>query len=105
MRQTRLPRPRFRRSTPWLTIPGFGQHRVGLTRKRFRRISCGRRTRAPAGSLLIRITTIDPSWSDLGLVVIAALYISVGVMSAAGTVYIAKSIFSARSEPVFFGLF
>jgi hypothetical protein len=34
-----------------------------------------------------------------------ALYVTIGVMSAAGSVYIAKSIFSAKVEQIFFGLF
>jgi hypothetical protein len=37
--------------------------------------------------------------------VIVALYICIGFMSAAGTVYISKSIFSAKAEQIFFGLF
>jgi hypothetical protein len=37
--------------------------------------------------------------------VIVALYVTTGVMSAAGSVYIAKSIFSAKVEQIFFGLF
>ena len=43
--------------------------------------------------------------SSIGLIIIAALYISIGVMSAAGSVYISKSIFSAKVEQIFFGLF
>ena len=43
--------------------------------------------------------------SAIGLIVIVALYIAIGVMSAAGSVYIAKSIFSAKVEQIFFGLF
>ena len=46
-----------------------------------------------------------PTSSALGLIVIVALYISIGVMSAAGSVYISKSIFSAKGEQIFFGLF
>src|SRR6266487_3264696 len=43
--------------------------------------------------------------SAIGLLAIVALYITIGVMSAAGSVYIAKSIFSAKVEQIFFGLF
>ena len=42
--------------------------------------------------------------SAIGLLVIVALYITIGVMSAAGSVYISKSFFSAKVEQVFFGL-
>jgi hypothetical protein len=41
----------------------------------------------------------------VGLIVIVALYVTIGVMSAAGSVYIAKSIFSAKVEQIFFGVF
>src|SRR6059058_4898880 len=37
--------------------------------------------------------------------VIAAFYVTIGIMSAAGSLYIAKSIFSAKVEQIFFGLF
>ena len=43
--------------------------------------------------------------SSVGLIVIVALYVSIGVLSAAGSVYISKSIFSAKVEQIFFGLF
>jgi hypothetical protein len=43
--------------------------------------------------------------SAVGLVGIVALYITIGVMSAAGSIYISKSIFSAKAEQIFFGLF
>jgi hypothetical protein len=46
-----------------------------------------------------------PTSSAIGLIVIVALYISIGGMSAAGSVYISKSIFSAKVEQIFFGLF
>jgi phosphate/sulfate permease len=48
--------------------------------------------------------TIEPTSSAIGLIVIVALYVTIGVMSAAGSVYIAKSIFSAKVEQIFFGL-
>ena len=48
---------------------------------------------------------MEPTSSAIGLLVIVALYISIGVMSAAGSVYIAKSIFGAKTEQIFFGLF
>ena len=48
---------------------------------------------------------MEPTSSAIGLIVIVALYITIGVMSAAGSVYISKSIFSAKGEQIFFGLF
>ena len=48
---------------------------------------------------------MEPTSSAIGLIVIVALYITIGVMSAAGSVYISKSIFSAKLEQIFFGLF
>jgi hypothetical protein len=48
---------------------------------------------------------MEPTSSAIGLIVIVALYISIGFMSAAGSVYISKSIFSAKVEQIFFGLF
>jgi hypothetical protein len=48
---------------------------------------------------------MEPTSSAIGLIVIVALYITIGVMSAAGSVYIAKSIFSVKGEQIFFGLF
>src|SRR5262245_64503261 len=50
-------------------------------------------------------TKMEPTSSAVGLVVIVALYITIGVMSAAGSIYISKSIFSAKAEQIFFGLF
>jgi hypothetical protein len=55
---------------------------------------------------LIRIArNMEPTSSAIGLIVIVALYVAIGVMSAAGSVYIAKSIFSAKVEQIFFGVF
>jgi hypothetical protein len=48
---------------------------------------------------------MEPTASAICLIVIVALYVTIGVMSAAGSVYIAKSIFSAKVEQIFFGLF
>ena len=48
---------------------------------------------------------MEPTSSAIGLMVIVALYITIGVMSAAGSVYISKSIFGAKAEQIFFGLF
>jgi hypothetical protein len=48
---------------------------------------------------------VEPTSSAIGLTVIVVLYIAIGVMSAAGSVYISKSIFSPRGEQIFFGLF
>jgi hypothetical protein len=49
--------------------------------------------------------TMEPTSSAIGFTVIVALYITIGAMSAAGSVYISKSIFSAKVEQIFFGLF
>ena len=43
--------------------------------------------------------------SAIGLIVIVVLYIAIGGMSAAGSVYLSKLIFSAKQEQIFFGLF
>src|SRR4029434_9681549 len=43
--------------------------------------------------------------SAIGFIVIVALYVTIGCLSAAGSVYLSKSIFSARGEQIFFGLF
>jgi hypothetical protein len=41
----------------------------------------------------------------MALSVIIALYICIGLMSAAGSVAISKKVFSAKAEEIFFGLF
>jgi hypothetical protein len=41
---------------------------------------------------------MEATSSAIGLIVIVALYITIGAMSAAGSVYIAKLIFSAKIE-------
>jgi hypothetical protein len=48
---------------------------------------------------------METTSSAIGLIVIVALYIAIGVMSAAGSVYLSKSILSAKGEQIFFGLF
>ena len=48
---------------------------------------------------------METTSSAIGLIVIVTLYVTIGVMSAAGSVYIAQSIFSAKAEQIFFGLF
>ena len=48
---------------------------------------------------------MEPTSSALGLMVIVVLYIAIGAMSAAGSVYLSKLIFSAKQEQIFFGLF
>ena len=48
---------------------------------------------------------MESTSSAIGLIVIFALYITIGVMSAAGSVYIAKSIFNPRAEQIVFALF
>jgi len=41
----------------------------------------------------------------MSLSVIFALYISIGILSAAGSIAIAKKVFSPKAEQIFFGLF
>jgi hypothetical protein len=41
----------------------------------------------------------------MALSVIIALYISIGVLSAAGSIVISQKVFSAKTEQIFFGLF
>lgn len=41
----------------------------------------------------------------IGLIVIIVLYISIGFMSVAGSIYIAKAVFTPRAEQIFFALF
>ena len=48
---------------------------------------------------------MEPSSRALGLIVIVVLYIAIGVMSAAGSVYLSKLILSTKQEQIFFGLF
>jgi hypothetical protein len=48
---------------------------------------------------------MEPTSSAIGLIVIVVLYLTIGVMSAAGSIYISRSIFSAKQEQIFFGLF
>src|SRR5262249_25417184 len=56
----------------------------------------GGRTCAAWNLLRDRRITVEPTSSAIGLAVIVALYIAIGTMSAAGSVYISKSILSAR---------
>jgi hypothetical protein len=48
---------------------------------------------------------MEPTSSALGLMAIVVLYIAIGAMSAAGSVYLWKLILSAKQEQIFFGLF
>jgi hypothetical protein len=48
---------------------------------------------------------MEPTSSALGLMVIVVLYIAIGAISAAGSVYLSKLISSAKQEQIFFGLF
>ena len=48
---------------------------------------------------------MEPTSSAIGLIVIVALYITIGGLSAAGSVSLSKSMFSAKGEQIFFGLF
>jgi len=55
--------------------------------------------------MTLQENAMEPTSSTIGLVVIVMLYIAIGVMSAAGSVYLSKSILSAKAEQIFFGLF
>jgi hypothetical protein len=46
-----------------------------------------------------------PERREMALSVIFALYISIGILSAAGSIAIAKKVFSPKAEQIFFGLF
>jgi hypothetical protein len=48
---------------------------------------------------------MESTSSTIGLIVIVVLYISIGGMSAAGSVCLARSIFSTKTEQIFFALF
>jgi len=48
---------------------------------------------------------MEATSSALGLLVIVVLYIAIGGMSAAGSVYLSKLLFTAKQEQIFFGLF
>jgi hypothetical protein len=48
---------------------------------------------------------MEATSSALGLIVIVVLYIAIGGMSAAGSVYLSKLLFTAKQEQIFFGLF
>ena len=48
---------------------------------------------------------MEPTSSSVGLTIIAILYLSIGGMSVAGSIYLSRLIFSARAEQIFFGLF
>src|SRR5262249_21444351 len=58
-----------------------------------------------AAAYYIQESPMGPTSSTIGLIVIVVLYISIGGMSAAGSAYIARSLFSAKSEQIFFALF
>jgi hypothetical protein len=48
---------------------------------------------------------MESTSSAIGLIVILVLYITIGVLSAAGSVYLARKIFSPKTEQIFFALF
>ena len=48
---------------------------------------------------------MEPTSSPIAFMVIGALYITIGVLSSAGSVYLSKSLLSAKVEQTFFGLF
>lgn len=48
---------------------------------------------------------MDEGYSMLGFVVIVILYATVGLMAAAGAIFITRKIFGPRAEQVFYGMF
>jgi hypothetical protein len=48
---------------------------------------------------------MDQGYSMLGFVVIVILYAAVGLMAAAGAIFITQKIFGPRAEQVFYGMF
>jgi uncharacterized protein DUF6010 len=48
---------------------------------------------------------MDQGYSMLGFVVIVILYATVGLMAAAGAIFITQKIFGPRAEQVFYGMF
>src|SRR5262245_61175545 len=53
----------------------------------------------------IGVRKMEGTSGVIGLIVIVALYIAIGAMSAAGSIYLSKLILSAKQEQIFFGLF
>lgn len=43
--------------------------------------------------------------SMIGFIVIVTLYITIGLMSAAGSIFISQRIFTPKAEQIFFGIF
>jgi len=41
----------------------------------------------------------------MALLVIIVLYLCVGILAAAGSIFISKKLFSAKAEQIFFALF
>ena len=48
---------------------------------------------------------MDQGYSMLGFLVIVILYAAVGLMAAAGAIFITRKIFGPRGEQVFYGMF
>src|SRR6266508_3967410 len=48
---------------------------------------------------------MSPGYSMLGFVVIVVLYATVGLMAAAGAVFITRKTFRPKAEQVFYGMF
>jgi hypothetical protein len=48
---------------------------------------------------------LSTEMDDMALSVIIVLYVGIGLMSAAGSVFISKKLFSAKVEQIFFALF
>jgi hypothetical protein len=48
---------------------------------------------------------MNPEYSMLGFVVIVILYAVIGLMAAAGTIFIAQKMFAPKSEQIFYAMF
>jgi hypothetical protein len=48
---------------------------------------------------------MDPGYSLLGFVVIVVLYATIGLMAAAGAIFIGRKIFGPKAEQFFYGMF
>jgi hypothetical protein len=48
---------------------------------------------------------MDPGYSLLGFIVIVILYATIGLMAAAGTIFVGRKIFGPKAEQFFYGMF
>ena len=48
---------------------------------------------------------MDPGYSLLGFVVIVVLYATIGLLAAAGAIFVSRQIFGPKAEQFFYGMF